>query len=415
MTSPGEPVARMSFTGRRLNAALHPVGTSRKLWGQIRRMLVGDAELPPAGLHEKLFRAVNVKLRKLQLTLNTCCLVLLALCVAGALSAHAQTVTLRLSLPISRDSTIGRNIGDFAHEAEERTGGAIRIEFEGKNRNYEENEVVSAVASGAVEMGAAPLNQFAYDVPLAGVFLQPFLFNFDALVQAATKRGSEIRTLIEEDVLYWTNAHVLWWQPYGSGVIFSKKIPATNPEAIAGRAVGTPDDQMKELVRICGANPYLVSPSTLFDEMGKDTIQMAAADIMSVKERALWQVADTITNLRSAPSLYLVVINGKAWASLTREHQAILSELAQAAQDRMWQHFAAVKAEAFTFAAQKGMSIVELRREDIAAWRACSAPLLEAYMERVGETGPKLFTAYGKLRTDSCCRGEPEEAPLDRR
>jgi hypothetical protein len=36
-------------------------------------------------------------------------------------------------------------------------------------------------------MGATSLNQFAYDVPLAGVFLQPFMFNFDALVRAAAK------------------------------------------------------------------------------------------------------------------------------------------------------------------------------------------------------------------------------------
>ncbi len=116
------------------------------------------------------------------------CLLLVVLCLAGAPPARTQTSTLRLSLPISTDSPIGQNVRDFAREVEARTRGAVKIEFQDKVRNYEENEVVSAVASGAIEMGATQLNQFAYDVPLAGAFLQPFMFNFDALVQAATKR-----------------------------------------------------------------------------------------------------------------------------------------------------------------------------------------------------------------------------------
>jgi len=123
------------------------------------------------------------------------------LCLIGATPALAQTTTLSLSLPISIDSPIGQNIGEFGREVEARTRGALKIEFQGKDRAYEENEVVSAVASGAIQIGATPLNQFAYDVPLAGAFLQPFLFNFDALVQAATTQQSEIRRLIEEEIL----------------------------------------------------------------------------------------------------------------------------------------------------------------------------------------------------------------------
>jgi len=336
-------------------------------------------------------------------------LFLVLLCLAGAPPTFAQTTTLRLSLPIAIDSPIGQNIREFARQVEARTGGAIRIEFQGKDRRYEENEVVSAVASGAIEIGATPLNRFAYDVPLAAAFLQPLLFNFDALVEAATRHESEIRALIEAEILYWTNARVLWWQPYGSSVIFSSRTPATNPTAIAARAVGTPDDQMRELIRVCGGTPHLVAPSDVFTELQKGTIQAAATDIMNVRERDLWRVADTITNLRHAPSLFMVVINEKAWQRLSPAHQEILSEVAQDVQGYMWARFATIRAEAYAFAVQKGMRIVELPADDVAAWRACSAPLLEAYMERAGEAGPKLFAAYGKLRTEACCREAPGE------
>src|SRR5262249_3819875 len=139
--------------------------------------------------------------------------------------ANVQAKTLRLNVPVSAGNPINENIQEFRREVERRTGGAVKIRPGRKEQVYEDNQVISAVSSGAIEMGATSLNQFAYDVPLAGVFLQPFMFNYDALVRAAAKPGSEIRTLIDEEILYWTNARVLWWQPRGSTVIFSRKVP----------------------------------------------------------------------------------------------------------------------------------------------------------------------------------------------
>jgi C4-dicarboxylate-binding protein DctP len=337
--------------------------------------------------------------------LGALCPLLILLCGLGAPPALAQTTTLRMSLPISADSPIGQSIRDFARQVGLRTGGTVRIVIEDKDRRYEEHEVVAAVASGTIEMGATTLNQFAYDVPLAGAFLQPFLFNFDALVEAATERGSEIRALVEDEILYWTNARVVWWQPLGSSVIVSKAAPV-----IAGRAVGAPDDQTRELIKACGGTPHLVPPPEVLGELRKGTIKSAITDVMSVREHGLWQVADTITDLRHAPSLFVVVVNEKAWQGLALAHREVMSELAQEAQTDMWARFAANRAEAYAFARQKGMTIVEPQPEEVAAWRACTAPLLEAYMERAGEAGPKLFAAYGRLRTAPCCRQVPGDA-----
>jgi len=333
------------------------------------------------------------------------------LCLATAPQARAQpeTTTLRFSLPISPDSPTGQNVREFARQIEARTGGAVRIVLLSKDKRHEEHEVVSAVASGAVEIGATALAQFANDVPLTKAFLQPFLFNFDALVEAATNPGSEIRTLIDKEIHYWTNTQVLWWQPYGSSVIFSKQIPASDPAAIAARAIATSDDQAGELIKACGGAVRRLPLGEVITGLKAGAFDAAATDIMNVKERELWRFADTITNLRYAPSLFVIVINDKAWQRLTPEHREIFEELAQDAQSYMWARFATVRAEAYAFAVQKGTRIAELSKRDVEAWRACSAPLLEAYLERAGPSGPKLFSAYGKLRASPCCREPPEE------
>jgi C4-dicarboxylate-binding protein DctP len=327
-----------------------------------------------------------------------------------------QTKILRLNLPVSGGNPISENLQDFRREVERRTGGAVKIELSDKAELYEDNEVISAVSSGAIDIGTTSLGQFAYDVPLAGVFLQPFMFNFNALVRAAAKPGSEIRTLIDEEILYWTNARVLWWQPRGSTVIFSKRIPELTPAAIAKRAVGAPDDLTKELTKACGGTPHLVPTSDLYEALQKDNIQITMTDIFGVKERDLWKVADTIVNTRHSPSLFIVVINNKVWESLSEKDRQVLSEAAAAVQERMWELFAKVEADAYAFATKKGMKVYEPSPKEVVAWRECSAPLLESYVDRIGDLGPKLFAAYGRLRTDPCCNNAAtEQMPFDLR
>ncbi|MBO0752205.1 MAG: TRAP transporter substrate-binding protein DctP [Bradyrhizobiaceae bacterium] len=330
--------------------------------------------------------------------------------------AAVPTRILSLNLPISAGNPITRNVDEFRREVERRTGGALKIAIGDSARRYEDNEVISAVSSGAVEMGATSLNQFAYDVPLAGVFLQPFMFNYDALVRAAAKPGSEIRSLIDDEILYWTNTRVLSWLPRGSTVIFSRRVPDRTPTAIVNHPVGAPDDLAKELTKACGGNPHLVPTSDLYSALENDSIQVTMTDIFGVTERNLWRVADTIVNTRHSPSLFIVVINDKVWDSLSEDHQRILTQAAAALQERVWDIFAMIEADAYAFAAKKGMTVYEPSAREVVAWRECSAPLLESYVDRIGELGPKLFAAYGRLRTDPCCNNAvPDQMPADLR
>jgi len=345
---------------------------------------------------------------RMRLALGVAIALLLALLdLLAPPAARAESVTLRLGLPISLDSPTGQNMREFARQLQARTSGALRVEIEGAGRRYQESEVLDAVRSGTIEIGTTPLTEFARDVPLCASFLQPFLFNFDALIEAATRTDSEIRMLIDREILLRTNARVLWWEPYGSSILVSKTVPANDPVTLVVRPVGAADSQAKELLSKCGGLPQWVRPSEAYAALQKGTLAAIATDIMTVREHELWRVADTITNLRYAPSLFMVVIDERTWQKLTPDQQVIVTELGQDAQSYMWARFATVRAEAYALAAEKGMRIVQLRPEDIMAWRACSASLLETYMERAGALGSRLFAAYGKLRTHPCCNEPP--------
>jgi C4-dicarboxylate-binding protein DctP len=324
-----------------------------------------------------------------------------------ATASFAETRTLNFTLPKEADAFVRQIASEFADELEKQSGGALKVDLGQKQQTYKDNEIVSAASSGAIEIAGTTLNQFAYDVPLAGVFLQPFMFNFNALVRAAATPGSDIRTLVDDEILYWTNTRVLWWQPNGSSVILARRIP-DDVAAIADLAVGSPDDQSKELTRACGGQAYLIATGDLRAALQNASIQLAMTDILAVKAQSLWDAAEAIVNTRHAPSLYIVVINDRLWQSLAPGEQELLKKVAQNLQERTWDRFLQVEAEAYAMAREKGMKIYDLMAGDIESWRACSSPLLEAYMERIGEPGQKLFAAYGKLRTEPCCRQAPE-------
>ena len=97
---------------------------------------------------------------------------------------------------------------------------------------------------------------------------------------------------------------VLWWQPYGSSVIPVEEHLATNPAAIAGRFVGVPDDQNRDLMRVCGATTVPVLPASINAQLQSGAIDAAAADITNVAERELLRVADTIIDPARAKPLH---------------------------------------------------------------------------------------------------------------
>src|SRR5262245_41933404 len=264
-----------------------------------------------------------------------------------AKTALAQTMTLRVTLQLSAASHLGQDILEFGKEVETRTGGAIKIQLFDGAQLYRDNQVVQAVGSGAIEMGMAPLGQFAVAAPAVAVFQQPFVFNFDALVRAAIKPGSEMRALIEEEVLEKTGTRVLWWQPYGAMVIFSKANPMTNPRAIADQDIRVSDRFNEEFIKLCGGKAQLISASDQYSAFEKGIVTGGLTGIVGVKERDLWRVTSAVTKTHHVPVLVFVVINEKVWQRLSSGHQRLLTELAEQAQERIWDQFAALEAAAY--------------------------------------------------------------------
>jgi len=336
-------------------------------------------------------------------------ILLLPLPIAGA-----QQVVLKANLQAAISNPFyGKSLARLKEEVERQSKGTLTIEI--AEKLFRDEQVIGAVTSGAVEIGFTSSTLFADRVPAVAIIGQPFLFNFPALVRAATGPGSEIRKLIDEEILHRIGLRVLWWQSLSVNVFFSKGWDVADVGLLKGKRVAVPSKTAGGLVARCGGIPTALSVEGHEGAIRDGTLEMAMLALPGLQSQGLWKVTDTISYTAHAPVEMFLVINEKAWQSLSLGHRAILADAARVVEGESRERVAKIETGIHAFAASKGMTIKALTPDQVAEWRACSAEMLDEYMERGGELARKLMDAYGKLRTDPCCTGGPSTEVFTRR
>jgi C4-dicarboxylate-binding protein DctP len=320
--------------------------------------------------------------------------------------ATAEEKSLRLTFQQSLSDPLGLNLVKFKDEAEAASAGGVHIELLDGGKLFPEYQVPSAVGGGTIEMGVTPLVQYSPFIPAAGVFMQPFLFNFTAIVRGAAQRGGSIRQLIDTAILHETGARVLWWQPGGWNVIISKQ-SAVKPDGIENKSVRVFDEISAEFVSLCGGKPEAISDSKQAEALDVDLVSATVTSVASVKNYELWKRTRFLSDIRHSVNILATVINEDVWQALPETEKAALSEAAGRAEARGWEAFQKTEDDIYAFARAKGMTVEEPGADDLIAWRVCSSAILESFMAGTGYAGRTIMGAYGKLRADPCCNRAP--------
>jgi C4-dicarboxylate-binding protein DctP len=321
-----------------------------------------------------------------------------ALLVAVALStaANAKT-TLRITLQLPLKSHLGQNLLLFKEEVEKASKGEISVEIYDSAQLYKDKEVPQAVSSGQIEMGVASLTRYVGEIPAVDVFYLPFLFNSDDLVRKATAKDGPIRGPLDEAILK-TGSRVLWWQAYGGAIMLSKGGPVKTPADIKGKKVRVFGKTLGEFVEAVGGNPTLISGSEQYLAYQRGTVDVGMTGVSGVKSRSLWEVMDTITVTNHADIEFIVIMNEKTWDGLSDGDKAIITAAADKADASVRDAMSEIEAGAYKAAEEHGMKKMTLSDEEVAAWRAGAAPVIEKYKAGAGDLGAKLLDAAAKLQ-----------------
>ncbi len=341
---------------------------------------------------------------------------LLASLLMPARDAGAQQVKLKASLqfPLS-NPVFGGSLARFKEEVERQSENTIVVEIFDKAQLFMDDQVVDAVSSGAVDIAMTAAQQFSYKVPLAGVFDQPFLFNFNALMNAAAKPESEIRKQIDEAILAELGVRVLWWNPLGNSVFFSKGRDVADPERLKDQRVGSPGKLPGEFVAACGGKPVVLTFEKLHAAYKDGALDMSVAGFGALPAYSLEKFVDTVTFTHHTPITFFLFMNEKRWQALSAAYRAAIAQAAAKVEVEIRGFQAASEGRARAFAGKHNVKLQELTPDQVADWRACSAGMLAHYMDKVGDGARKLMAAYGRLRTDPCCSAAPGGVDFTRR
>jgi TRAP-type C4-dicarboxylate transport system substrate-binding protein len=320
-------------------------------------------------------------------------------------AAAAEPIKIRVSVqfPVT-EPFIGASLARFKAAVEQETDNAIVVEiFE----RVVDDLIVGAMRSGEKEMGVAANNQISRLLPAASLLEQPFLFNYDGLVEAAISPGSEIRKLIDDAVLEKFGLRVLWWQTLGLQVVFSKDVDVGDPSRVQNRKFRTYSDVTASLANLCGGSASVASAAVVHKGLKDGTFEMAMMSAPSAQNWKLFEVANVLTRTNHAAIAFLAMINERTWQSLSDKHKAVLVEVSRRVEQTALQRVGELEAQAFQLHRSKGVRIHDLSPYEVMQWRACSATTIDEYMESGGEFSRVLMDAYGRLRTHPCCTGGP--------
>jgi C4-dicarboxylate-binding protein DctP len=326
------------------------------------------------------------------------------LLLLGLADAAAEPVRLRLSFQLPLTSTLGANLVQLKEAAARDPDNAVAIEILHGAKALPDRTVAKSVMAGEIEMATANVVTLADKVRGVDILSLPFLFNSHALLKAMLDPSRRSRRLLDEAILMRTGARVLMWQPYGTNVFFSKGVPASKPTDIAGRRIRASGGVDVEFGRACGAEPEIIAAGAQHEAMKTGRIEMAMTSAENVSARKFWEISDTLTRTNHSPVMLLLLVNERAWQSLSPEQRAAMGRAAADAERELWEGLIRADEEADAFARSKGMTVAELSSFDLAEWRACSAPVVDGFMAEAGHLGQELLKQYGQMRADPCCQ-----------
>jgi len=334
----------------------------------------------------------------------------LAFVLLASFAAQAQQVKLQLTSQLPASHHAGVNLVQFRDEVERLSEKSLTIEIFDNGRLYKDDGVIDAVSSGAIDMGFVVSDRFAEKIAAVSILQQPFLFNFEALVRTALSPDQDMRRLIDKAIFESTGSRVLWWLPLGSTIILSKGQPAVSPADIRKQKIRVLGTATAAFVERCGGVPAILNAGDQLAAMQDGRINMTMTGVVNVPQRHLWKVADTIARTDHAAIESVVIVNEVVWQRLSEGHKTIIREAARKVEQQLRDEIARLEDEAYTFAREHGVKVYNLAPHQVAEWRACSAPVLDAFMIEGGEAALQLMRAYGKLRTAPCCSAGPAGA-----
>jgi C4-dicarboxylate-binding protein DctP len=308
----------------------------------------------------------------------------LVLAVAAGPAAAAEPILIRFSHVVAANTPKGKAALLFKRLAEERSGGAVRVEVYPNSQLYKDREEIEALQLGAVQMLAPSLSKFgSLGIDSFELFDLPYIFPNKATLYRVMD-GDIGRRLFDRlaakgivGLAYWDNGfkHM------------SANRPLRSVEDFKGLKMRVQTSQVLEAqMRALGATPQVMAFSDVYPALQQGLVDGSENPLSNFHTKRLHEVQKHLTLSQHGYLGYAVIVNKAFWEGLPADIRTLLTQVMQEVttyERGITEQEAAAALAAVQAAGTTRVYVLPLA-ERIKWWQAM-LPVHKAFEERIGK------------------------------
>src|SRR5436190_17761471 len=221
----------------------------------------------------------------------------------------------------------------MAEEVTKRSGGNLNVVFHGGTLLGKELEIMDAVKSGNVALGA-PAGAACTVFPEMCVFLTPYLVrDYD---HAYAMFNGEIGRKLDETFQQKYKVKIIYFYDYGFRHFWNNRKPINTPADLKGLKMRVQQGRVfADTVNRLGASAVPMPLGEVAPAAQQGVIDGADLPIVNINALKIYEVSKYTSRTYHNYGPSLLVMNLDAWRNLTPEQQRLLTEVALEAQKRI--------------------------------------------------------------------------------
>jgi len=307
----------------------------------------------------------------------------------SALSGQAMAETKwSLFTPFGANDKPTELYREFASDVAKATDGELVIEvFSSGELPYKNTDILRALATDQIQIADLAIGPVAGEVPELTVFGLPFICTSTDQFYTAIDEALPIFNERLQDK-FKVRALTGWTMP-PQQVWLRDKVDQISD--LKGRKVRTWNKMQVEMLDLMGASGVAITPAEVIPALQRGVVDGAITAVIPAYDWKFYEVVDYGYMLNFTMTDQIIAVNEKAFGALSPETQTVLTETANAWQDKFRAAIDAAAGEAETKLTAEGMTLLTPADADFASAKESTRAIWQAWADANGEIAGKLL------------------------
>ena len=303
--------------------------------------------------------------------------------IEGDVVSEGDEQSIKFGIGLSPGSPQYLSVEYFRDILEKRTDGRLSVEIFPDSQVGDDNQMMSALQSGTLEMTYPSTSPAASIVPELGLFDLPFLFPTPEVADEVLDGEIGQEMLDEFDG---TGIKALAFSENGYRQLTNSKQPVTSPEDVKGLAVRVMENPIQvDIWKALGANPTSMAFGEVFSALEQGVVDGQENPWNTILTSKFYEVQDYASETRHVYTPFIIMIGEKFFDGLSADDQAIVQEAALAAA----KYERTVSREFNDYAKQQlidhGMKINDLTDDQLKDFQEATQPVYDKWAPKIGQ------------------------------